>query len=188
MITTLEELNDVVNRVVNHIVYESTQQTTTGNWITGYDDISHLISEEDYLTYFDLIANELWGREEVIDLDSSNKSFDCVYGLDYCPNLEWVPGDSEGVFNMSQEEFESFECKEVAQPLSLTKLAEIGNNTLKHEFYLGLLPEHKKLLGFPKDLIGKKSESLDALISKAQRKMSSEVNSKKIIRSEFDRE
>ena len=33
MISSLEELNEVVNNVVNYIVSESTQKTTTGNWI-----------------------------------------------------------------------------------------------------------------------------------------------------------
>ena len=182
MIDTLQELNDVVNNVANFIVADSTQKTTTGNWIMGYDDVSHLISEEDYHIYFNLIANELWSREEVIDVDSSNKSFDCVYGLDYCPNLEWVPGDSEEVFGVTQEEFEQFECKEVSQPLSLTKLAEIGNNTLKNEFYLGLLPEHKTLLGFPEELIGKKSDSLDAMIKKAQRRITPEHETGKLLK------
>lgn len=129
MITDLRELNEVVNNVANYIVKEAAEKTSSGNWILEYDDVAHLISEEDYLQYFDLIENEVSSRGEVLDLDTSDKSFDLIIGLAYCPNYEWCEGD-ERVFGCEREEWESKPAEPVSQPLSLNRMAEIGENAL----------------------------------------------------------
>lgn len=128
MITNLTELNEVVNNVANYIVKEAAERTSSGNRILEYDDVAHLISEEDYLQYFDFIENEVLSRVEVLDLDTSNKSFDLIIGLAYCPNYEWCEGD-ENIFG-TYEEFENRQVESVSQPLSLNRMAEIGENAL----------------------------------------------------------
>lgn len=130
MIDNLYELNQVIYDVVNRIVDISTQQTTTGNWVISHDDVADIISEEDYLQYFDLIANELSGRDEVLDMDTSDHQFDCVFGLAYCPHYEWEEGD-EKVFNCTKEEWEkNFRAQPICHPLSLNRLADIGENAI----------------------------------------------------------
>lgn len=131
MITSLEELNNVVVAVANRIVYESTQNTSTGNWIADYSDVQDLISQEDYIQYFDFIRNELSSREEILEMDvTEDHEFDCTYGLAWCPNYEWCSGD-EDVFNMTQHQYETtFVAKPVSQPLSMTRKAELLDQAL----------------------------------------------------------
>lgn len=97
-----------------------------------YEDVSDLISEQDYLKYFDLIANELSIREEVLDLDTSNHCLDAIYGLDYCPNYVWADGDEE-IFGCDQDTWErTFHAVPVSQPLSMARLAEIGTQAISY--------------------------------------------------------
>lgn len=99
----IEDLADVINEVVNYIVRYSCEKTTTGNYVMEHDDVSHIISEEDYLKYFDLIAAELVSREEVLDLDTSYNMLDAVYGLTWCPNYE-VLKEEEGIPGFETDE------------------------------------------------------------------------------------
>jgi len=119
MITTLEELNNVVNDVVNRIVDISTSRTLSSNYYASYDHVSDLISQEDFLKYFDLITEELRGREEVLDLQTTeDHELDAVYGTDWCPNYE--------------DHADDFVAKPVSQPLSMTRKAEILDNALEN--------------------------------------------------------
>jgi len=129
MISSLEELNQVVNEVVNRIVDVSTQKTMSGNRYASHEDVSDLISKEDFILYFNLIANELQGREEVLDLNiTKDHELDVMYGLAYCPNYQWSDGDEE-IFQMSEEEWEkNYRTKPAAQPLSMTRKAELLDN------------------------------------------------------------
>lgn len=99
----IEDLADVINDVVNYVVAESCRKTTTGNYIMEADDVSHIISKEDYLTYFYLIAAELASREEVLDLDTSYNMLDAIYGLNWCPNYEILP-EEEGIPGFEADE------------------------------------------------------------------------------------
>jgi len=94
-ITNLNELYDKLTEVVNQLVKTAAQNTSTGNWNVSYDDVSSLISEEDFNSYFSVIAGELGQREEVLDLsfDGSEGTFDVIIGLDYCPNYEPEPNE-----------------------------------------------------------------------------------------------
>ena len=85
-IDNLRELSEVITAVVNRILVVATENTSTGQWYIDYDDVSDIITKEDYLTYFDLIASELMDREEVLDLDTSDHTFDIVCGLAWCKN------------------------------------------------------------------------------------------------------
>lgn len=152
-IESLQELNDVINKVVNYIVETSTEHTSSSNWYVGYEDVDNLISQEDFEKYFNLIGSELRGREEVSDLEIEGNEFSVTYYLDYCPNYQWCQGDEE-VFHMSEEEWEkNYQCKAVSQPLSLTRLAEIGDKAIPFilsQFNNGL-EELQKSLGMTEE-------------------------------------
>lgn len=131
MITNLRELNDVVNEVANFIVKTAADSSMSGNYIFDYDSVANLISEEDYLNYFDLIEDELFSRKEILDLDASNNEFDVILDLSYCKAYEWQPGDEE-FFGCTEEEYDNnFVATPVAQPLSMSRMAEIGDNAVK---------------------------------------------------------
>lgn len=91
MIDNVRELSDVVTNVANRIIEVATGNTTSGQYYVDYDDFSDLISHEDYLQYADLIASELYGREEILDLDRDGEEFDVNCGLAWCKNYEPLP-------------------------------------------------------------------------------------------------
>lgn len=121
MIDNLRELNDVINNVANRIVEVATGNTFSGQYYVDYDDVSDLITHEDYLQYMDLIASELYGREEILDLDRAGDEFDVNCGLAWCKNYEPLP----------EEDF-SYGYLDVRPAPSLTHLADIGKNTVDH--------------------------------------------------------
>lgn len=120
-IDNLRELSEVITAVVNHILVVATENTSTGQWYIDYDDVSDIITEEDYLTYFDLITSELMDREEVLDLDTSDHTFDIVCGLAWCKNYELLP----------DEDFE-YGYEELRPAPSMARLAEIGQKAVDH--------------------------------------------------------
>lgn len=121
MIDNLRELNDVITNVANRIVEVATGNTSSGQYYVDYDDVSDLITHEDYLQYVDLIASELYGREEILELDRDGEEFDVNCGLAWCKNYEPLP----------DEDF-SYGYLDVRPAPSLTHLAEIGKNTVDH--------------------------------------------------------
>lgn len=132
MIDSLLELNDVLSKVVQRMVEQATQNTTDGNWISDWADVSNLISEQDYLLYFDLIAGELLTRQEVLDVDTSDHQLNVSYIPAYCPNYSWSQGDEE-IFGCDREQWErTFHAKPLTQPLSITRLSEIGKQAIAH--------------------------------------------------------
>ncbi len=129
-IGSLEELSDVITAVANRAVKRGAERTSSGNYIMGHDLFRDLISESDFKRYFGLIAAELEGREELLDLFSDGGAYelDCNFGLAYCPNYEFRDGDEE-IFG-SFEEWEKMETKPVSQPLSMRRMAEIGHEAI----------------------------------------------------------
>lgn len=121
MIDNLRELNDVVTSVANRIIEVATGNTSSGQYYVGYDDVSDLISYEDYLQYFDFISNELSGREEILELDRDGEDFDLNCGLAWCKNYEPLP----------EEDF-SYGYLDVRPAPSLSHLADIGRATVNH--------------------------------------------------------
>lgn len=121
MIDNLRELCDVITNVANRIVEVATGNTTSGQYYVDYDDFSDLISHEDYLQYADLIESELYGREEILDLDRDGEEFDVNCGLAWCKNYEPLP----------EEDF-AYGYLDVRPAPSLAHLADIGKNTVDH--------------------------------------------------------
>jgi len=132
MIDSLSELNDTLNNVVQRIVEESTSNTNNGKWVSGWETVSDLICEQDYLLYYELIVGELQKREEVLDVDASDHRLDVICTPSYCPNYQWSPGDEE-IFGCDKTQWErTFRAQPVTHPLSTTRLSEIGKQAISH--------------------------------------------------------
>ena len=121
MIDNLRELSEVVTNVANRIVEVATGNTSTGQYYVDYDDVSDLISFEDYLQYADFIASELYGREEILELDHSDGEFGVNCGLAWCKNYAPLP----------EEDF-AYGYLDVRPAPSMTHLADIGRQTVDH--------------------------------------------------------
>lgn len=121
MIDNLRELNDVITNVANRIVEVATGNTSSGQYYVDYDDVSDLITHEDYLQYIDLIASELYGREEILELDRGGEEFDVNCGLAWCKNYEPLP----------DEDF-SYGYLDIRPAPSLSHLADIGKAAVDH--------------------------------------------------------
>lgn len=121
MIDNLRELNDVVTSVANRIIEVATGNTSSGQYYVDYDDFSDLISHEDFLQYADFIESELYGREEILDLDRDGEEFDVNCGLAWCKNYE----------PLLEEDF-SYGYLDVRPAPSLSHLADIGRATVNH--------------------------------------------------------
>jgi len=137
MISDIYDLSETITKVATRIVEISTQNTTEGSWICTHDDVEDLISYEDYLQYFDFIAYELSGREEVLELEAYDEQFDASYALNYCPNYIWHEGDGE-IFHMTEEEWEqSFQALPISKPLPMHRLAQIGQSVIENTLQNG---------------------------------------------------
>lgn len=121
MIDNLRELSEVVTNVANRIVEVATENTSSGQYYVDYDDVSDLISHEDYLQYMDLIESELYGREEILELDRDGDEFDLNCGLAWCKNYEPLP----------DEDF-AYGYLDIRPAPSLAHLADIGKATVDH--------------------------------------------------------
>lgn len=132
MIDSLHELNKTIHDVVQRMVEIAAARTTSGNRYVGHDDVADLISHEDYLQYAPMIQNELWAREEILDVEFVDGEMSLNVGLDWCPNYQWQEGDGE-IFGMSFEEWEkNWQAKPVSKPLDLNRMAEIGQNAIAY--------------------------------------------------------
>lgn len=121
MIDNVRELSEVVTNVANRIIEVATGNTTSGQYYVDYDYFSDLISHEDYLQYADLIASELYGREEILDLDRGGDEFDVNCGLAWCKNYEPLP-----------DEDIAYGYLDIRPAPSLAHLADIGRATVNH--------------------------------------------------------
>lgn len=88
-IFNLEDLNRVITLVVDRIIDIIKKNSYSGNYRIEHDDVKELISEEDYIYYFNIIYGELGKREEVLDIDiDKDYIFDIIIGTKYCENFE----------------------------------------------------------------------------------------------------
>lgn len=121
MIDNIRELSDVVTNVANRIIEVAAGNTTRGKYYVDYDDFSDLISHEDFLQYADFIESELYGREEILDLDRDGEEFDVNCGLAWCKNYEPLP-----------DEDIAYGYLDIRPAPSLSHLADIGRATVNH--------------------------------------------------------
>lgn len=157
MIESLRELNDVINAVANRALDVVAKCSTSGQRYIDHSYFADLISKEDFLKFSDLIVSELNTREEIIEpVNLSNGELDINIGLDYCEAYQWCDGDEE-IFHCSFEEWLEKKVKPVYHPLSLSRMAEIGEKAVS--FMLN--PDNMGLPFMAEDL-GLKTDELDA--------------------------
>jgi antirestriction protein ArdC len=75
-----------IDKIVDDIVNEGTENTTQGNWIINFDQFGE--DEVFVRKYIDEIAEALNKREEVADVIINENGIDADYFTDYCPNIE----------------------------------------------------------------------------------------------------
>lgn len=131
VISSLEELSGAVTAIANRVIKYGAEHTASGNYIFDADHFDDLISPKDFTKYFDLIAAEVRSREELLDLtaDSVRLELDCNFGLNYCPCYEWCDGD-EAIFG-SYEQWKDTPTRPVSQPLSMHRMAQIGEEAVR---------------------------------------------------------
>lgn len=122
-ISSLEDLNNAINSVVNYLVAKACKETTDGTYVISLGEIDtkeleHPISWDDLYYYDQFVYSELFNRPELVDLDYSNNDFTLYCNPKYCPNLD---GRSavEKVLPISQS-------------LSLSEQAKFSDNAIKH--------------------------------------------------------
>ena len=86
-----------VQRVADYIVQQCCENTTTGNWIIDFGEITAALNLSPYDFYHlcDEIYSAVINKEEVADVEQGKDFFDVVCYLD-CPNYEeWPEEESE---------------------------------------------------------------------------------------------
>lgn len=127
MIQDLMELNDFVVSFCNNVVHRACESTTSGQYYVNIQEIldANGWSYDDFLEYKDLILNELASREELLDVDYNEDSFefDVNCGLSYCPGYQWCDGDEE-VFGCSFEEWLEMPTRPIADRPTYSQLLD----------------------------------------------------------------
>lgn len=80
----------MIGQIVDKMIKEATENTTTGNWIfylNSIEDDFHL--KDGWLSdNLETIKRELIERKEISDVEIDNESISIWLWLDYCPNVE----------------------------------------------------------------------------------------------------
>ena len=83
--------DDYAKTIADHLIRTSTENTLTGNWLTGFDEIENefgvnLSEDTDLL---DKICDHLSTSGEILcDLQVHDEQFDLTFYTDYCPYAE----------------------------------------------------------------------------------------------------
>ena len=87
-----------VEAIAERIVEEGTKNTTEGNWVTFFDELSR--DENFAKANAEEIAAVLELRKEVSDVELTPDAFDTNFYLDYCPN--YLPQEGEDGYEESE--------------------------------------------------------------------------------------
>lgn len=99
--------------IADYVVKYGCTESTNGTCNFGFEDIKHIIkNENDYNEFYLDIVTELMDREEISDvhMNHMNGTIDCDLHLEYCKSYEWTDGD-ENIFCCSREEWEKIKIK-----------------------------------------------------------------------------
>ena len=109
---SLSKVNEFLAKVVEEIIEEGTNMTTTGNWTADRSQVETLLgegqSENPYL--WNLLKDMLSERPEVSLVDCVDEGFDIYYYLDFCPN--YIP-EEEAAFQESGTDVEFPRLKDI---------------------------------------------------------------------------
>lgn len=100
-----EQVSAVTKHIVDYMIKEGTENTTSGNYIFTVDELSeHFMLDSSFIIrHEEDILNELYSRDEILDVwmdrdfDFAIESFDLNFGTDFCPNIE---DDENGYIGM----------------------------------------------------------------------------------------
>ena len=87
-----------IEAIAERIVEEGTKNTTEGNWVTFFDELSR--DENFAKANAEEIAAVLELRKEVSDVELTPDAFDTNFYLDYCPN--YLPQEGEDGYEESE--------------------------------------------------------------------------------------
>ena len=87
-----------IKAIAERIVEEGTKNTTEGNWVTFFDELSR--DENFAKANAEEIAAVLELRKEVSDVELTPDAFDTNFYLDYCPN--YLPQEGEDGYEESE--------------------------------------------------------------------------------------
>ena len=87
-----------IEAIAERIVEEGTKNTTEGNWVTFFDELSR--DENFAKANTEEIAAVLELRKEVSDVELTPDAFDTNFYLDYCPN--YLPQEGEDGYEESE--------------------------------------------------------------------------------------
>lgn len=139
MITSLQELNEMVVSIANYVVRDACEHTSSGQRFVSLDDALSQYAKEnpsftydDYLSVKDIVLNTIAERDEVLDVEFNEETeeFDVNCALDYCRYYEWCEGDEE-TFNCSYDEWLNQPPKPIADQIPPTRADEIAQRSLR---------------------------------------------------------
>lgn len=83
-----------LDRAVDFIIREGTENTGNGNWRVYFDDLERRLglTIRDGNGLDDMLLDAMWSRPEVADVELIDDSVDTVYCLAYCKNLDEPEG------------------------------------------------------------------------------------------------
>ncbi|GEM_PF-2210191 len=84
-----EHLENLIQEMVDYMVKEGTEQTTSGLYMFSHEDLMEKfnITKEFIIENEDYILNELYLRDEILDVEWED-CFDLNFFLRYCPNVD----------------------------------------------------------------------------------------------------
>ena len=85
--------SEKIKKVVDFIISDGTQSTSSGNWILYLGEFSDIITPEELTAHAEGICAMLEQREEVAEVLFDGESFDVCYYLDFCPNCKEDMGE-----------------------------------------------------------------------------------------------
>lgn len=96
---SVKEKNELINEIVDYIISQGTQNTTSGNWIFYYYELQDKfnVSYEWLVENAEDIKEVIDSSEEILsetwdEFDDKGKweGFNCNFCGKYCPNWEWA--------------------------------------------------------------------------------------------------
>ena len=80
----------MIELIINHIISEGTENTSTGNWIFYFIELKDRfhITDDWLKENLDVIGDELCKRNEILDFEIDYESISVWFWLERCPNVE----------------------------------------------------------------------------------------------------
>ena len=140
MITSLQELNEMVVSISNYVVRQACEHTSSGQRFVSLDDALEQYAQQnpsftydDFLAVKDIVLDTIAERTEVLDVgfDEDTEEFDVNCALEFCPRYEWCEGD-EDTFDCTYDEWLELPVKQIVDQMSPTRAEEIAQKAIQY--------------------------------------------------------